>query len=180
MSEKSEHLSDTLKLVNEWLRFAETKNAAIFAANLALSTAFSKILFGSPVETISWIRLAAWGGLSCSILACISALASFVPRLIYTPTSPADSDTGAANNDNLLYFGHLKKYNAKTLIEAVTERVTPTTNQGCQIDNDYAEQIITNSRITDAKMRHFIFSAYCTFGVIVSLFLAYLASVLRS
>lgn len=139
--------------VNEWLRFAEAKNAGLFSANLALTFGTITIAFGDTVTS----QLVQTSLLICAVILGISAiicLISFIPQLsrmkIKLVSNPMETD-------NLLFFGDIAKYDAKAYIIKLSGLYlnSNTDNTKQLLLEKYADQIIINSRI--AKTKYYIF-----------------------
>jgi hypothetical protein len=139
--------------VNNWLKFAEAKNGALLAGNIA-------IIFGiwhysnsaSPPNVLKYYFIYVTALLTLSTLC---ALISFSPRtqipFIFKVREPAD-------HDNLLFYGDIAKYSYRVWLEKLYIRYGKTLNITESIEIDYAEQIIINSQIALWKYRWFKFA----------------------
>ena len=170
-------LSDILKQVNDWLKFAEGKNAGIVA--LASAGAFAVMgAISDRAEDGLAIRsvLAASGVALASSL--FLGLASFMPntdlsrfsRRHKLPQSP---------DGNLLFYGDLARYAPGDLAEAVAHRYCQSNPVRIELLHiDLAAQIAANSQITLAKLRYFslavglfaVAGVFVTVTIIVSAF----------
>jgi len=163
-------LVTTLHQVNEWLRFAEGKNAGIVGLASAGALALATII-PDRTDDGPWTRLALAGAASFLALSLIAGLASFLPRtrlarLLGEPTTPVRPD------DNLLFYGHLARYAPSDLAEAVARRYCGGTARDIgPLHVDLGAQIVANARITVGKLRLFT-SAVAFFAVAVLLLLA--------
>lgn len=153
-----------LGFVNDWLRFAEAKNAALLAAN-------SAIVFGLLRSLVSLQSLPAWVSIylyvaigAIGVSAALSML-SFVPR-IRLPWIAATRRPSA--EDNLLFYGDITGYGARSYLEALYQRSAIEPPEVSDLEEDYAEQIIVNSRIALMKYRFFAFAAWITLSALLT------------
>ncbi|ALF51943.1 hypothetical protein ACX27_02260 [Nostoc piscinale CENA21] len=167
MDEITNKLLVIFQNVNEWLKFAEAKNAVLLAFSGAGMTATITVL--ATVETLpNSLRI---GLLLTTSLLCISALIcslSFIPktnleRLLWVQTMPERNSTSAIKDtDNFYFFGDLQKYNSQRLLAALNNYYFDNT----MLDpfkkeyKDIASQITINARITFLKFRIFTYAVY--------------------
>jgi len=163
-------LVDTLRQVNEWLRFAEGKNAGIVGFASAGTLALATIIPGRTDDG-PWTRAALAGSALFIALSLVAGLASFLPRtgltrLLGEPTQPM------RETDNLLFYGHLARYAPAELAAAVARRYCGGTSRDIgPLHVDLGAQIVANARITVGKLRLFTGSVIC-FTIAVSLLMA--------
>ena len=152
---------EILDLVNNWLKFAEAKNAVVIA--LAGTALFNllKVLSASDLHLATYIYLIQL--VICLLFSLIVALASFVPITDYLVLLPKAKIT---DTDNLLFFGHLAKYTKEDLISKFNEFEENETID--QYKEMYIEQIIINSRIAMSKYYYFNQSIVFIFWGILS------------
>jgi hypothetical protein len=143
-----ERLRYILTLTNDWLKFAETKNAAllVFCGALGLG-----VLQRLTSQAALHVRCVAVVGLGLLAAAAFCALVSFIPKLdpehLPAPGKPDD-------NDNLLFYGHTAKYSPQQYLDRLTALCPPpVTAPG--IPEQHAQQIITNARIALKKYAWF-------------------------
>ena len=69
-------LEKILKGVNEWLKFAEQKNATLIALNAGIIWGVSKLLNNIKIESVPfyWISYVAYGFIALSALICILSI----------------------------------------------------------------------------------------------------------
>ena len=155
-------MKDDLKFifanVNDWLKYAEAKNAAltsiIGAFIFGIISSWNKIpLLMHPVLKYYVLPL--------FIICLIICVWSFVPKLNYknildkvikNQKSKKTEDKNEGNNlekllenKNLIYYGDLRLFNQKILLKRL--KIESPTN----IEMDLAQQIIVNSNITWLK-----------------------------
>jgi len=167
MDELAAKLTVIFENVNDWLKYAEAKNAVLLAfsgagltANVTLLAA-AQNLFGS-------LRL---GLIASTSLLCIGALIctlSFLPKvnlekIFWVRSNPSRRLTSQTNDDdNFYYFGHLKKYSPDELLDALDRlylngRVQPPFSKECK---DLAAQVAVNSEIAFLKFQLFTYALY--------------------
>jgi hypothetical protein len=162
----TDKLLSILAIVNEWLRFAEAKNAVLLAFCGAGITAIATFLAaGKPLTWPTTIGLG-----TCALLLGISSLVSslsFIPKtdldhLIWRRQRPKNNArTSQASNDNLYYFNSLRKYGSYSLLDALNKdyfegRIAKPYKKE---DLDLASQITINSDIASGKFMLFAASA---------------------
>jgi hypothetical protein len=152
-----ERLDKLLRSVNDWLKFAETKNAGI--VGLSSGGAAVGLAFVNTSEVSrSWLIVGLYALAGLSLLLSLSlALGSFLPQMTLTKLLAGDDYGVPQPDDNLYFYGHLAKYPPRDLVEAIArryeERAPPVTIAERVID--LAEQVVINSRITVWKLRLF-------------------------
>lgn len=173
MDELVGKLTVIFHLVNDWLHYAEAKNAILLAfagagitANVTLLAATQNLL--GSLKT---------GLIVSTILLCICALIcalSFIPKIdldkiLWARTKPVRKLASPASNDNLYYFGHLRKYKARELLDSVNnfyfeQKIQSPYSKECV---DLAEQVTVNSEITFFKFQLFTRAVYCLIASII-------------
>jgi len=161
-----EPLENILSLVSEDLRFAETKNAALLTANAAAVVGILQVNTGSPVVALAFLVIM----LVCTVSGVVS-LISFIPRV----ENPYRSlGLVPAANDNLLFFGHIQKYDPREYLRALYVSAGMADEQGSEMERMYAEQIVVSSRIAARKFTMFRWAIWITIGGLVTPPIAYL------
>ena len=163
-------LSKLLDRVVDWLQFAESKNTGgIGLTATALSVIVSFALFGPTLPTLGRV------GLGIGALALMPSLlltvASFLPSTDLEKHLVGERQRPTAR-DNLLYYGHLARYEPRALVEAIAELYfaqETTAYTPSKLDIDLAAQIVTNARITVRKLALYRYSLLLFgFGVLVA------------
>ncbi len=148
-----ERLKSVFDNVNEWLKFAEKKNAALIAFDSAV--AFGVIGILKDVEGLPrWIDWYLGFLVVLLLLGTIFSLLSFLPQLRVPwifPRSRRDK------RDSLLYFGHIAWHTPDSYIEALAQATNKRTKEPAPVEKLYAEQIVRNSQI--ALNKYLWFSA---------------------
>jgi len=152
-SDLEARLADLLERVTGWLQFAESKNTGIvglISTVLGLIVSFS--LFGPPLPSLARVGLAV-GALLLMISLAIVVI-SFLP-VTDLERSLAGNHDPPGPGDNLLYYGHLARYEPQALVQAVASmyvEVTPDEVAAGKRASDLAAQIVTNARIIVRKL----------------------------
>ena len=148
-----DELRNTLESVNDWLKFAEAKNAVVVAASGFALWASLRLTLSTETGCYTSTYFAI---LSAFLLAgFVTALLSFLPILNYRWIAPTPNKMA---NGNLLYFGHLATLSKKQVLDAYTKATESREADIKAIHEMFAEQIIVNSRIALAKYAMFEFA----------------------
>lgn len=147
-----------LAQANDWLKFAEAKNAALVVFNAAVLVAVVQLVFEHP-PTHSALKLylasmsAFIGG------GMLVALFSFLPK-----TSIPLLSAGERPNprDNLIFFGAAKKYSTQDYLREVNARYGMEQHTNARWEQDIAEQVVTNARIAVWKYTCFKIALWAT------------------
>lgn len=161
--------------VNDWLKFAETKNALMIPFSGVIifgALAYLKADTGVPAFVRYYImNLVIFQGLALTTVLC-----SFLPQ---TKIEWLWKNEACQDGDNLLFYGHIKKYDQIKYLEALYKANEKSPGNFTKMEKDYAAQIIINSKITARKCRYFKISFWFVawalltpiLGVIVYLFI---------
>lgn len=149
-TELDKKLDTIFKNVNDWLKFAEQKNAALLVLNVGLIWGISRVLpnnveFG-PLNY--WLNLIGFTFLIVSAIACI---VSFMPVLNDCWFSQGEQK----KSDNSLFFGDIAKYDAASYLKLVISKLPESDIKSSNFDLDYANQITNNAKITLTKYKWF-------------------------
>ena len=107
-----DELRNTFELVNDWLKFAEAKNAVVVAASGFALWASVRLILSTETGCYTSAYFAI---LSVFLLGgFVTALLSFMPVLNYRWIVPAPSEVV---NGNLLYFGYLATLSKKQVLD---------------------------------------------------------------
>ena len=156
-----------LSVVNEWLKFAEAKNGALLAVDVAIVFGILQLI--SNTSSKGWTYLAIFLiGLSA-----ISALLSFIPQL--KVTSSAKQKT-RDKETSLIFYGHIAKYDPENYVRTLYSGAGIEGPSIASIELDFAQQIITNSRIALRKNRYFSAGLWLTVLGLVSFLVPLLIS----
>jgi hypothetical protein len=161
-----EQLKAIFTNVNDWLKFAETKNAALIAANAAVSFASFSILVQnwSKLDTrLCWYLISL---IICALSSATIALLAIIPRtsLLISISKEKPNDV----TDNLLFYGDIAKYKPAEFVKALKRRFGETDTLLSGLESDYGQQIVINSQIAFRKHTLFRFSAWLTISAIIT------------
>ncbi|MEQ8754577.1 MAG: DUF5706 domain-containing protein [Coleofasciculus sp. G1-WW12-02] len=181
----TEKLFSILQTVNDWLKFAEAKNAVLLAFCGAGITAMTTYLSAATnIDKSLQIGLI----ISISLL-CISSLISslsFLPKtdiehFIWLRTKPKrQSKYKRKDTDNFYFFNDLKKYDPNDLLDSMNRLYfqnqvqTPYRKE----DLDIANQITINSEIASTKFMLFRICLWLLIFSIIAIFIFLLISFL--
>jgi hypothetical protein len=151
-------LLDLLRLVNEWLRFAETKNVGMVglaSGGLTFIVVALGFLQDEGLGQLTGAALTVGAVLmALSLLASVWSFlpATSLPRWMRTRRARPRPD------DNLFYFGHLANYHPRELVSAMArryERHPDPDPDATDLQADLAAQVVVNARITMQKLKLF-------------------------
>lgn len=176
-SRNEEKLQKIFTNVNDWLKFAEAKNAALLAltgaATLSILNLDSTKVSCSLFCYLTHVTLPLLG------ITIIIVLASFIAHT--KPFFVSKKSQNQLPEDNLLFFGDVSKYKAEEYLQALYDKGSLDKNAEIirSIELEYAQQIVYNSKIAATKYKLFntalllLFSAILTPVVAVPLYFIY-------
>lgn len=159
--QKEEIKSDLKEMfanVNHWLEFAEAKHAGLIAFNIALFAVF-----------MDWGLFCVWKFLiSCTIIVSIvlSLLAFLSGTKIIFKIAELKGFGEKKDTDNLLYYGHIVKYQNEEYREAVKKKYFDNIQMN-KIMLDYLDEIWVNARITLCKYILFVMALLTDIFVLI-------------
>ncbi len=165
-SELEKILEKVLKSVNEWLKFAEQKNATLIALNAGIIWGVSKLLNNIVIEStfLYWVSYGAYGFIAFSIFICILSILPILKKRWWLKKEEKSSD------DNMLYFGDISKYNSGDYLKLLKKKYNIKDYEFKNSEKDYANQIVINSKIALDKYKNFTFASWLTIiGIILFL-----------
>lgn len=143
-------LSATLSRTVDFLKFAETKNAALLTFASAWLLALASLAANDRITDRS-SQIATALAAFLFALAAITALWSFLPRMRLTDFFLSPNRSG-----NLLYFADIAEVDPDTFVERFRERYNSTPDSVSDAFlSDLAVQVAVNSSITRRKFRTF-------------------------
>lgn len=159
-------LESIFKNVNEWLKFAEQKNAALVVLNGSSIWGLSLILRNTT-------NLSKFELISSSIVYLLITLSTLLCLISFTPVlqNPWLSVGEKNESDNCLYFGHIAKYDEFDYLKMVNLKLKINKESFTNFELDIASQIIINSKIAIAKYQKFQTSLTLTIASITALFI---------
>ncbi len=166
----ADKLKDIFENVNNWLKFAEAKNATLVAGNGLLIFGILKTIH--EIDIHIYLLYYIYFCLILFSLSLVISLISFIPK-VKIPTFLLNSDI--ETNDNLLFYGHILKYNEKTLLDKLNTMIKDDEDKTSnEFKTMYAQQIIINSKIARNKFQLFDIAIKFTLSGILSPILYFL------
>ena len=168
--EVERQLYELLGRVIDWLKFAEAKNTgAVGLSSTGLGVIVTFLVAGPPIPTMAGVGLGI--GALALMLSLLLTVASFLPSTNLEKHLVGERERPTAR-DNLLYYGHLARYEPRALVEAIAEMYFDQEGETYapnKLDIDLAAQIVTNARITVRKLALYRYSLLLFgFGVLVA------------
>jgi hypothetical protein len=164
MKDLVEKLTVIFQNVNDWLKFAEAKNAVLLAFSGAGITATVTLLAAKDLPDSLEVGLIVATSFLC-FCALICSI-SFLPKtnleqVLWLRSSPSGRKIPQPT-DNLYYFGDLKKYTSFELLDALNNqyfqtRFNPPYEKECE---HLANQVVVNAEITFLKFQLFTYALY--------------------
>jgi hypothetical protein len=158
-------LHHILALVNEWLKFAEAKNAALLIAA-------SAVVLGVPSVAAQLQLCSSWTAIYVTWLIALAALSALVAAFSLLPRTRIPwllPSTPPQLPGNVLFYGEIHKLDPDTYLNSLRSKLG-LLGDPIPIERDYAEQIIVNSRITMEKYTLFSIALWTLlFGVLTPL-----------
>lgn len=152
------HLEKQLEHTNYWLAFAEAKNAALLALNIAVIAVCSDMYSRDSSDRVSMQIL--FITILFYIVSSAIALVSFSPNM--ATKSKADVAVSLFQDRNLLFYGNIALIpSAKDLLKQVRDKyfIDMKITDKCLMENklliDLGDEIIINSQITTSKLKLF-------------------------
>lgn len=146
-------LKDIFLNVNEWLKFAETKHAALIALNGA--ALFGLVSSFSNIKEYKGVGFVIVTGLLLFGISILSSFFSFFPKSLNTIKY-----TDSPRFPNLFFWGHTSNLDSQRFLQelnAIDPNYRPT-----KFEQDLINQIIVNSQIAYKKYFFFKISLYLT------------------
>lgn len=155
-------MDETLKLIfsltNDWLKFAENKNAALIATNLVLVfgiiSLIQDITFGSILIFYLYLSIISF------LFGVIISMISFVPILKIKRKVLIQKSLN--ESDSLYFYENIAKYNPQLLLELINKRSYKKIKKFSHNNLDLANQIIINSQIALHKFILFKIAIFFT------------------
>ena len=163
-------LADLLARVIDWLKFAEAKNTGVVGlASTGLGVIVTFLVAGPPLPDVAGAGMAI--GAVALMLSLMLAVASFLPSTNLEKFL-LDEREQPGLTDNLLFYGHLARYEPRALTRAIAQHYFDTPGSKytpSKLAIEYAGQVVTNARITVRKLALFKYSLLLFgFGVLIA------------
>lgn len=144
------NLRDQLTRTSDWLKFAETKNAALLTFSSAWLLAMGNLAYGSTTATEE-VRVAIAWAAPFVFIAGTLAIISILPGLPFF----RDKLPGP----NLLFYDNIRSASGKLLRDKIRARYVDDTACSDAYLEDLASQVAINSQIASKKFRLFRWGA---------------------
>ncbi|MDQ1589594.1 MAG: hypothetical protein QOG71_221 [Pyrinomonadaceae bacterium] len=167
-----ERLKGIFANVNEWLKFAETKNAAIIAADAAALFGALTLILSKDNGLALWLYIYLHSFIFFVVLSALAALLSVIPKTKILQSKPKDD---RHETDNLLFYGHIAKYTPDEYLTELRTRYEEPESKNPRLEFDYAQQITINSQITLSKYNYFSYAIWFAVAGILTPILAVIA-----
>lgn len=150
-------LIGNLTRVNDWLRFAETKNAALLTFSSAWLVAICSLLSNEKVPCSVKISLS----VACPFLlgGALIAVASLLPKF---QKKDQGETAQQLTTKNLLFHGNISKLDLATAAHAFSTRYQISANGDCSPSHitDLSTQLVETSRVAERKFKLFTAGVY--------------------
>lgn len=167
-STHEEQLYRILNNVNDWLKFAEAKNAMLIAFNSASIYGITQTFDLTCVKGLIFVEGYLIIVIGLLVFSTITSLISFAPKVKIIRGGYYDPN----NVSNVLFFEYLKTKSNLEIIQEVTGVMQTTTSPFSKIELDIAEQIKQNSIVTSMKYAYFTIAVWITLVAYLTLPLA--------
>jgi hypothetical protein len=163
-------LDGIFKNVNEWLKFAEQKNAALLLLNGGMIWGVTRVL--SAVDLVPkisyWLNIIGYSLVAVSTLICIISFLPILQQRWFKPEKTSPSD-------NCLYFAHSAKYDARDYLTLLAKKLGYEKEKTTftEFEVDLSKQIVTNSEIAFDKYKRFKLSAIFTISAVILFLLSF-------
>src|SRR5262245_13744248 len=149
MEERLQHIAAS---VSDWVKFAESKNAAIVAFDGVMLFGLVNMLKGLTPPLGGAVRLGVYCTVALLLLALSFALCSFIPNLrmpFLSVRRPCHAQ------DNLVYYGDIAKYDSDTYLALLCQHMEVDVKALHAMERYYAQQIVESAGIAQQKYRIF-------------------------
>ena len=169
-----ETVKDIFSNVNEWLKFAEAKNAAIIAFHLGSIFGAATIITQSEPNTISGIILNyLYSFIILNSIGLFFALFSFWPQTkIEDALSKKIEDIfcfkRSVIEENLLFYGYISNCGRDLYLSKLCRCFNKEISNCTKLELDYVNQIVANSRIAVRKYSYFRIALLFTIIAVLS------------
>lgn len=164
-----ERLLKVFANVNDWLKFAEAKNAMIIALNAASIYGIAKAMNLKVIENSEFLSWYLFIVIIQLVFSTVCALISFAPRVkiikggLFAPGSVS----------NVLFFEYLKTKSSDEIIREVNSiEKSDMAFKPTLFETDVAVQIQQNSIIASRKYSYFAIAVWLTISAYITLPLA--------
>lgn len=168
-----------LSNVNDWLKFAEAKNAGLLVFSAGCIVGLLSYTASSPNLSTAW-KTGIFSSIFFLILASLFCILSFLPKINRIEVLLWQQEVSCSDDDNFLYYGDLSKYTCEELLDAITRKYYQDERylaSSVKFHLDIADQIIINSKIALRKYNLFSLALYST---VISVFSSFILSAITA
>lgn len=168
-----EIVKDIFSNVNEWLKFAEAKNAALIAFHLGSIFGAATIITQTECGTIPKVILNyLYSFIILSSIGLLFVLFSFWPQIRIEDTLRNKIEDifcfqRSAIEENLLFYGYINNCSRDLYLSKLCRCCNKEISECSKLELDYVNQIVTNSQI--AVRKYFYFKVSLLFTIIALL-----------
>jgi hypothetical protein len=175
-----ETLKDIFENVNDWLKFAEAKNAALIVFNGAsifgAATFIATVITQKDTVIPKFILYYLYMFIIMNGLGLVIALYSFWPQTRVDEVLSKRIEDIFSNRQesrsSILYYGHIKDYTLDSYLAKLRVFCDIGTRELSGLESDYASQIIINSRIAFRKYILFKLAIFFTISSLLTPFIS--------
>lgn len=164
---KEDRLLKVLTSVNDWLKFAESKNTMLIAFNAASIFGIAQLYQLEIVKKCEYVTQYLFFVIILLAFSAVIAMVSFVPRIKILKGGFFESST----TPNCLFYEYLKQRSEVEIIQDVCET---TAVDFSRFELDIANQIQQNSNIASKKLSYFTIAIWLTMAGYISIPLAFI------
>mgnify|MGYP000870014583 CR=1 FL=1 len=161
MAKMEEAVKDIFSNVNEWLKFAEAKNAAIIAFHLGSTFGAATIITQSEPNTVPEVMLNyIYWFITLNSIGLFFALFSFWPQMRIEDVLREKIEDifcfkRSAIEENLLFYGYINNCGRDLYLSKLCGSCNKEITECSKLELNYVTQIVTNSRIAVRKYFYF-------------------------
>lgn len=160
----NEDLKYTFSTVNDWLKFAEAKNAGLLALNLAclFGVIQADSLFSKDLKTLEGLLVVLFSFSSCF---CLYALSPVVDKgFRFYKKMKQGVFNNSLDSINALFFPDIAKLSADQFSALFEHKHGVSLSSA---EKDFSNQITNNAQICVQKYGLFTVASYFTFGALI-------------
>jgi len=164
---KEDRLLKVLNNVNDWLKFAESKNTMLIAFNAASIFGISQLYQLEKVKSSDYLPQYLFFVIILLAFSAVIAMLSFVPRVKILK----GGFYGRSTTPNCLFYEYLKGRSEVEIVQDVCE-----TNEikFSRFEIDIANQIQQNSNIASKKLSYFTIAIWLTVSAYITIPFAFI------
>jgi len=151
--------------VNDWVKFAESKNLMLITFNAASIFGVAKLYDLTYPTDMEWVKSYLFVPIILLVFSSVVCLISYVPRVKMLKGGEFASKT----DSNIWFYETLKN---KSGIDIIQQVYDSTETDFSVYEKDLAEQIIQNSKIASKKYSYFTIAVWLTISAYITIVLA--------